>query len=107
MSGHDLDGRPCSVANWQKDERAIQPNRARGARQVAHASHPWTPKCADLRGMRVLRDRKRIVGRLAANRRLRSQLVREYGDFLRTLFGIGDWFVTITFRDRHQDSEPE
>jgi hypothetical protein len=34
-------------------------------------------------------------------------MVQEYGAFLHTLFSIGDWFVTLTFRDRHQDSEPE
>jgi len=43
---------------------------------------------------------------MAANSRLRNQLVQEYGAFLRTLFGIGDWFVTLTFRDRRQDSVP-
>lgn len=55
----------------------------------------------------MLRDRKRVVERLAANNRLRRQIVREYGAFLRTLFSIGDWFVTLTFRDRSKDSERE
>ncbi len=52
----------------------------------------------------MLKDRKRIVERLAANRRLQCELVQQYGEFLKTLFVIGDWFVTLTFRDRHQDS---
>lgn len=52
----------------------------------------------------MLRDLKDVVERLAANSRLRRQIVQEYGAFLRMLFGIGDWFVTLTFRDRHQDS---
>jgi hypothetical protein len=55
----------------------------------------------------MLRDRRQMVARLAANRRLREQLVRDYGAFLRLLFSLGDWFVTITFRDRHQDSGRE
>jgi hypothetical protein len=53
----------------------------------------------------MLKDRQRIVERLAANARLKRQMVQEYGDFLRTLFVIGAWFVTITFRDAHQDSD--
>jgi hypothetical protein len=53
----------------------------------------------------MLKDRKRIVERLAANGRLRRQIVQEYGAFLRMLFAIGDWFVTLTFRDCYQDSE--
>lgn len=52
----------------------------------------------------MLRDLRDVVEKLAANTRLRRQIVKEYGAFLRTLFGIGDWFVTLTFRDRHQDS---
>lgn len=53
----------------------------------------------------MLKNRKRIVERMASNNRLCRQMVQEYGAFLRTLFCIGDWFVTLTFRDRHQDSE--
>ena len=55
-------------------------------------------------GISVIKDRKRAVERMAANIRLQRQMVQEYAAFLRTLFGIGDWFVTLTFRDRHQDS---
>lgn len=55
----------------------------------------------------MLKDRKRIVERKAADIQRRHQLVVEYAAFLRTLFSLGDWFVTLTFRDRHQDSEPE
>ena len=53
----------------------------------------------------MLKDRKRLVERMAANIRLQRQMVLEYGAFLRTLFNFGDWFVTLTFRDRHQDAE--
>jgi hypothetical protein len=53
----------------------------------------------------MLRNRKRLVERMAANAQLRRQMVHEYGAFLRTLFSVGDWFVTLTFRDRCQDSE--
>lgn|GEM_PF-4182196 len=52
----------------------------------------------------MLTDRKRMVERMAANKRLQRQIVQEYGAFLRTLFTVGDWFVTLTFRDRYQDS---
>ncbi len=57
-----------------------------------------------LKAGNVIKDRKRAVERLAANVRLQRQIVQDYADFLRTLFGIGDWFVTVTFRDRHQDA---
>jgi hypothetical protein len=52
----------------------------------------------------MLKDKRRVVERMANNIRLRRQIVREYGAFLRTLFSIGDWFVTLTFRDRKQSS---
>lgn len=55
----------------------------------------------------MLADRKKLVEKLARNSRLREQIVQEYGSFLRTLFGNGDWFVTLTFRDRHQDSDSQ
>jgi hypothetical protein len=55
----------------------------------------------------VLKDRRQVVEKIAANQRLRRQIVQQYGTFLRTLFGPGDWFVTLTFRDRHQDSQSE
>jgi hypothetical protein len=53
----------------------------------------------------MLKDKRRIVERLAKNRRLRMERIAHYGEFLRMLFSIGDWFVTLSFRDRHQDSE--
>ena len=53
----------------------------------------------------MLKDRKRLLERMAANAKLRVQLVPDYAAFLATLFSIGDWFVTLTFRDRHQDSD--
>jgi hypothetical protein len=56
-------------------------------------------------GENMLKDRKHVVERMAANIRLQHQMVLEYGEFLRTLFSLRDWFVTLTFRDRHQDSE--
>jgi len=52
----------------------------------------------------MLKDKKLMVERWAANRRLFRAVVVQYAAFLRTLFSIGDWFVTLTFRDRHQDS---
>ena len=55
----------------------------------------------------MLKDRKRLTKLLAADMRRRVQLVAQYGAFLRTLFAVGDWFVTLTFRDRHQDSGRE
>ena len=55
----------------------------------------------------MLTDRKKTVETITANARLRRQIVPEYRALLRTLFGNGDWFVTITFRDRYQDSYPE
>jgi len=51
----------------------------------------------------MLRDRRLIVEKMAPNLRLRRLLIQEYSTLLSTLFGSGDWFVTITFRDRHQD----
>lgn len=55
----------------------------------------------------MLRDKKQIVERWAADKRLQRQLAQDYGSFLRTLFALGDWFVTLTFRDRCQDSHGE
>lgn len=55
----------------------------------------------------MLKDRRYKVERMADNIRLRRQVVQEYGIFLRTLFTVGDWFVTLTFRDRLQDSNQE
>jgi hypothetical protein len=52
----------------------------------------------------MLKDRKRLIEKFGRDRRLRVELVQQYGDFLRTLFAAGDWFVTLTFRDRHQDA---
>jgi hypothetical protein len=52
----------------------------------------------------MLKNRARLVERIAAENRRQRQLVQDYGDFLRTLFGPGDWFVTLTFRDKHQDT---
>lgn len=53
----------------------------------------------------MLKDRKRLIERFARDYRLRKRIVPQYADFLRSLFKPGDWFVTITYRDRHQDSE--
>ncbi|MGC1838174.1 MAG: hypothetical protein WA674_07515 [Candidatus Acidiferrales bacterium] len=53
----------------------------------------------------MLSDRKRLVKKLARDSRLREEIVHAYGNFLRTLFSAGDWVVTLTFRDCHQDSE--
>jgi hypothetical protein len=53
----------------------------------------------------MLADKKRAVTRFAANRRLGRQMAEEYGLFLRTLFSVGDWIVTLTFRDRYQDTQ--
>ena len=55
----------------------------------------------------MLANRWRLTEALARNARLKRQIVRQYGDFLRTLFIVGDWFVTLTFRDRRQDSKFE
>jgi hypothetical protein len=53
----------------------------------------------------VLKDRRLVVERAATDFRRKGLLVPVYAAFLRTLFGLGDWFVTITFRDRHKASE--
>jgi hypothetical protein len=55
----------------------------------------------------MLKDRKNLVERIAARTGLGRRMVVEYAAFLRTLFGIDDWFVTLTFRDRHQDAQAE
>jgi hypothetical protein len=55
----------------------------------------------------MLKDRKRKVERIAFEHRRNRRLVQDYAEFLRTHFGVGDWFVTITFRDRYQDSPRE
>ena len=55
----------------------------------------------------MLADRRRLAEALAKARRFRREIVKRYGDFLRTLFVVGDWFVTFTFRDRKQDSKFE
>jgi hypothetical protein len=52
----------------------------------------------------MLRNRKKLVETMAKSARLRRQMVQVYGAFLRNLFSVGDWFVTITFRDRKQDA---
>jgi hypothetical protein len=51
----------------------------------------------------MLKDRKRLIEKLAHDFLWRAEIVQQYGEFLRTLFSVGDWFVTLTFRDRHQD----
>jgi hypothetical protein len=48
----------------------------------------------------VLKDKKKYVERNAASRRQFIANIEYYGDFLATYFTLGDWFVTITFRDR-------
>src|SRR5271165_2160849 len=53
----------------------------------------------------MLKDRKYVVERMAANSRFKKTVVLLYADFLRSLFSLGDWFVTLTFRDRGQDTE--
>jgi hypothetical protein len=55
----------------------------------------------------VLKDWENLVERIAARTQLGRRIVQQYGAFLRTLFSVGDWFVTLTFRDIHQDSKPE
>ena len=54
----------------------------------------------------MLPDRRKFVERKAAEMRRQIEIVGNYGAFLRSLFAAGDWFVTLTFRDIHQDSEP-
>ncbi len=51
-----------------------------------------------------MKDRKLTVHRTAARILLNRRIPQEYASFLRSLFSVGDWFVTITFRDRFQDS---
>lgn len=53
----------------------------------------------------MLKDRKQLVERKAKDRRHRAQMVLEYTAFLRSLFSVANWFVTITFRNRRQDSQ--
>lgn len=53
----------------------------------------------------MLKDRRQLVRKIAARRLRFRQLVPQYGAFLRTLFEPGDWFVTLTFRDRRRDLE--
>jgi hypothetical protein len=55
----------------------------------------------------MLKDQEHMVERIAARTQLGRRMVLEYGAFLRTLFGIDDWFVTLTFRDRYQDAQVE
>ena len=62
------------------------------------------PKVCLLGREMMLKDRKRVTEKLAHDFRLRAEIVQQYGEFLRTLFSVGDWFVTLTFRDRHQDA---
>ena len=52
----------------------------------------------------MLRDKRRKVERIAANRKRTKELLPAYAAFLRTLFSLEDWVVTITFRDQYQDS---
>jgi|SRR6516165_7346072 len=52
----------------------------------------------------MLTDKRKTVERTAANRTRAKRILPAYAAFLRTLFSYGDWFVTITFRDRYQDS---
>ena len=53
----------------------------------------------------MLKDRRLVVERTATDFRRKGLLVPVYAAFLSTLFGLGDWFVTITFRDQHKASE--
>ena len=88
--------------------RAVRLNHARMGTPPGTQGFPsLDPNVCLENGGNMLKDRKRVVERMAANIRLQRQIVQEYGDFLRTLFEIGDWFVTLTFRDRNQDSEAE
>jgi hypothetical protein len=52
----------------------------------------------------MLRDKKLSVQRKTAQIILNRLIPQQYASFLRCLFSVGDWFVTITFRDQHQDS---
>ena len=51
----------------------------------------------------MLKERVRVLERAAKENQRRHQVVKDYGEFLRDLFNPGDWFMTITFRDRFQD----
>jgi hypothetical protein len=53
----------------------------------------------------MLKDRKRKVERTGFELQRNRRLAQLYAEFLRTLFSLGDWFVTLTFRDQYQDSE--
>ena len=53
----------------------------------------------------MLADRKKLVERIVNFNKRSRMLVSAYSDFLATHFSIGDWFVTITLRDRHKDLE--
>ena len=55
----------------------------------------------------MLKDRKRLVEGRGEDRRRRAQMILEYAAFLRSLFSIANWFVTITFRNRYQDSKAD
>jgi hypothetical protein len=52
----------------------------------------------------MLRDKRKSLEEIGARKRHAKIVLPVYASFLRTLFGLGDWFVTITFRDRYQDS---
>jgi hypothetical protein len=52
----------------------------------------------------MLTDKRKTVEQMAAKRKRAGRILPAYAAFLRSLFGAGDWVVTISFRDRHQDS---
>jgi hypothetical protein len=53
----------------------------------------------------MLADRRKFVEANSQAARYSKQSVLDYADFLANYFCIGDWFMTITFRDRHKNLE--
>jgi hypothetical protein len=53
----------------------------------------------------MLKDRRIVVEKKANQIRRAREVVSDYGNFLAEHYSVGDWFVTITFRDRHKELE--
>ena len=88
------------------DRRAVWQSYVRDGevRQNGKASPSLDPKVCLAGAQHMLRDKKLSVQRKAAQIILNRLIPQQYASFLRCLFSVGDWFVTITFRDQHQDS---
>jgi hypothetical protein len=93
-------------ANFGGDSRSVRLNDERMGIDVGRHTfpHPRNPKCAYSENT-MLRDRRKFVEANSNAARQSKQSVNDYAEFLAAYFSVGDWFTTLTFRDRHHHLE--